>query len=322
MSPTDSAPAAPLEIVLDTQARPDFIAAVRRHLEQQGLQVELDETSPIHSAGDPAAQIQQRAAIRSQLLPHFANLDVMLYLGGEPDLAATMDWDAWVDLLHFHNLPIWLARDSYRALIVDPATHFNPHPWSGWLGNPHLFWPTSLAEIPPLLDHLIAPIPQEVERKFLLANAPILDAEIYPYKTFELEQVYLDSEPPQELRIRRRFSDHEPVYYLTRKTKLNTGVRLEQEHLISELEWNQHLQTMNADTYPILKHRTNLLYNRQQIELDVYDSIPGLVIAEIEMVTLSATPNPLPPEWEILKEVTDDPNFTNAHLSHYSPLEI
>ncbi len=147
----------------------------------------------------------------------------------------------------------------------------------------------------------------EIERKFLVERLPD-DLSEYPGKT--IEQAYLCTRPVVRV---RRYGDE---FWLTCKGK-GLLAREEFELPLSE-EAYRHLLG-KADGSVIRKMRRCIPWNGYTIELDIFEgSLAPLILAEVEFSAEEEAMAFVPPTW-FGRDVTMEPEYTNASLSKRSP---
>jgi CYTH domain-containing protein len=161
----------------------------------------------------------------------------------------------------------------------------------------------------------------EIERKFRLrAEPPAEVLAAHGAVPRRLEQVYLDG-PPQGRRIRRiEHPDGHVEHRLTRKERLRAFAFREEEERIDADSYRSLLVEADPDRRPIRKTRHVVPHGDQVLEIDVFESPPGLVLVEVELEhddEAIELPDWLG-EW---REVTGDPDFLNANLAR-SGIEI
>jgi CYTH domain-containing protein len=155
----------------------------------------------------------------------------------------------------------------------------------------------------------------EIERKFLLRRAPAGDvlAEhgAVPHR---LEQVYLEA-PPSGRRVRRiEHADGMVEHRLTRKEQLRAFAFHEEEQRITVARYEDLLLEADPERRPVRKVRHVVSYGHQVLEIDVFETPPGLVLVEVELAHDDEDVK-LPDwlgEW---REVTGDPAYLNANLA-------
>jgi CYTH domain-containing protein len=146
----------------------------------------------------------------------------------------------------------------------------------------------------------------ERERKFLVEAVP---DDLVTTATVQLRQGYLAADRGRSVRVRDAGSRG-----CTLTVKAGHGVER------TELEWPITRQEFEA-AWPhtglqrIAKTRHMIPFGEHLIELDVFDgALDGLVVAEVEFDSMSASDDFEPPAW-FGREVTDDGRYTNASLA-------
>lgn len=141
----------------------------------------------------------------------------------------------------------------------------------------------------------------EIERKFLIKNLPD-NLENYP--CLLIEQAYLCTNPV--VRIRRQNDD----YYMTYKGR---GLMVREEYnLPLNKEAYCHLKK-KADGRTITKKRYCIPLGKLTIELDIFSSPEGLILAEVEFPTEEAALSFTPPQW-FGEDVTRDSRYHNSNM--------
>lgn len=160
----------------------------------------------------------------------------------------------------------------------------------------------------------------EIERKFLIRRpaAAWLEANC---DGSDIIQTYLKTEATGHSdRVRRREGKDGVVYTHTVKRRISDLRREEQEREISEGEYLALLQRADPERRSIEKRRYVLAYEGKDFEIDVYPFWQDRAVMEIELAD-EAEAVKLPPEIEIIKEVTQDRRYTNAALAREIPLD-
>jgi CYTH domain-containing protein/CHAD domain-containing protein len=146
----------------------------------------------------------------------------------------------------------------------------------------------------------------ERERKFLIEAVP---DDLVSSGTVELRQGYLAADDRRSVRVRDADTNG-----CTLTVKAGSGVER------TELEWPITRQEFDAawphtDGQRIEKIRHMIPFGDHVIELDVFaGDLDGLVVAEVEFDSISASDDFEPPAW-FGPEVTDDGRYTNASLA-------
>ena len=142
----------------------------------------------------------------------------------------------------------------------------------------------------------------EIERKFLVGALPNLDG----VKSSEIVQGYVSFSP--EIRVRRL----DNKYYRTEKGE-GMVVREEYEWEISKEAADKMFSEVKTNL--IEKTRYYIPYNNYTIELDVYKGIfKGLVVAEVEFMTLDEANSFTPPDW-FIEDISEKREYRNKILA-------
>lgn len=216
-----------------------------------------------------------------------------------------------------------LENNSARMETPEEARRVDERTLSAWVGHPHLrVVPNDGASFSDKLKRLYqevcaalgVPVPLEIERKFLIEPFSARD-HLEAFQTIDIEQRYLASDDPAaEVRVRKRGRDGSFVFYRTTKKKVAHGVRMEIERIIGEEEYLENLVFADPERIPIRKERTCFVHRNQYFEYDRFLSPPGLHLLEIELTEQNRKVD-LPAFIRVIKEVTDDPTYSNAELA-------
>ena len=109
-------------------------------------------------------------------------------------------------------------------------------------------------------------------------------------------------------------------YTHTVKLKLNDMRRIETENVIDEKTYQELLRRADPARRPIEKTRCCFTHDGLLWELDVFPFWSDRAFLEIELSDESDRFT-LPPGIRLIREVTDDPRYTNAALSLQIPEE-
>ena len=159
----------------------------------------------------------------------------------------------------------------------------------------------------------------EIERKYLIRmpDPGWLAAEA---EGTEITQTYLLGDPGTTERVRRRGRDGRYVYTHTVKRRLSDLRRIEDEEEISPEEYERLLRRADPERNVIEKTRWCFTYRGQFFELDVFPFWEDRAYLEIELRDEDQAVE-LPPDLRVIREVTEDPRYTNAALSLSIPFE-
>ena len=160
----------------------------------------------------------------------------------------------------------------------------------------------------------------EIERKYLIRRPAAAWLE-ENCEGSDIIQTYLKTEETGHSdRVRRRAGRNGVVYTHTVKRRISDLRREEQEREISEAEYLALLQRADPERRSIEKRRYVLAYGGKDFEIDVYPFWQDRAVMEIELAD-ETEPVTLPPEIEIIKEVTQDRRYTNAALAKAIPAD-
>lgn len=248
---------------------------------------------------------------------------VIICLGGAMERMRGLSKDKRACLASKLGTSVTALRDGYDGVfIIGEGGAPDAELVSLWLGTPHLRAVSSSdgterterirTEVLSLLGE---PFPLEIERKFLIEYPDTVAlSDMSNCASVEIEQIYLTSNDGEERRIRRRGGGDGCLYYLTVKSKGEGAVRTEEEHRISETEYDELLRCANPELRPIRKTRYCIMHNTSYIELDVYPFWSDRAIAEIELACEGDTFE-LPSFIKIIKDVTGDSAYKNSSLA-------
>ena len=160
----------------------------------------------------------------------------------------------------------------------------------------------------------------EIERKYLIRmpDPAFLAANASPSR---IEQTYLLRPAPHiNARVRKRGQEGAWIYTHTQKIRVGELRRIEDEREISEEEYRALLEQADPDRNVICKTRWVLPWRGQDFEIDVYPFWQRQAVMEIELED-EAQAVELPPQIQIVREVTDDDRYLNSSLSQHIPAE-
>ena len=162
--------------------------------------------------------------------------------------------------------------------------------------------------------------PLEIERKYLIRMPDQTTLESESTKFIDMEQIYLLSDNGSSCRIRRSRCNGEETLYFTEKLFITHVTRVEREREISSEEWAALLSRADPQRRPIVKRRWCVPYAGHVLEIDVFPVWKDRAFCEAE---LSSEEEALElPDWiEIIREVTEDPRYTNNALAVFVPTE-
>jgi adenylate cyclase len=157
----------------------------------------------------------------------------------------------------------------------------------------------------------------EIERKFLVRDLDMAALEAAAADEFEIEQTYLAGNGEESRRVRRSVRpDGGEERTETRKRRMSSRTREEVERALDPDEYRRLLERRDPARRTICKRRFKVPIDDGLIcEIDVFGGdLNGLVLAEVELPA-EDTAFRLPEWLTIVREVTDDPVYTNAALA-------
>lgn len=164
-------------------------------------------------------------------------------------------------------------------------------------------------------------IPLEIERRFLIRmpdGAAVLKMAGADYT--DIVQTYLTASGDVTERVRKRGKNGEFVYTHTTKVRLGYMTHSEDEKVISEAEYNALLLRADPARNVIVKRRYTVPFDGHMFEVDVYPFWHRQAVMEVELKSQDETVS-LPPEMNVLREITGDRRYSNAALSACIPAE-
>ena len=159
----------------------------------------------------------------------------------------------------------------------------------------------------------------EIEKKFLIKHPDTEYLKTISDYT-EIEQIYLKSEAGISERIRKRGKDGEYLYYHTIKRPLTDMTRIEEERLITSDEYNE-LKKRSDEKYNIIyKTRYCVDYEGHTMEIDVFPFWHKQAFLEVELSSEDEEFG-IPDFIKVIRDVTEDKNYTNHALAYIIPEE-
>lgn len=214
-------------------------------------------------------------------------------------------------------------NNKARTESVEQAADMDDKLIAAWTGHPHFRIIDNSTDFEDKLRRLVAeirsflgePEPLEIERKFLIRYPDVRWLECQPTcRKVDILQTYLLTKEGDELRVRQRGENGSYVYYKTLKRRVSDTSRIELEERLSQDEYLRLLINADPSKRPIHKKRYCLVYENQYLEIDLFPFWNDQAIVEIELSS-EDTPIVFPSELEIIREVTADPDYTNAALA-------
>jgi hypothetical protein len=124
----------------------------------------------------------------------------------------------------------------------------------------------------------------------------------------EMMQTYLlSSDPEVERRIRQQSCLGEQLFFYTTKRVGEDGVRWVTEKPISDKDYVAYLMEADLSLHSVRKLKCRFEYLGHRMELDIYPFAKDRAI----LFVFGSEPYELPPEIEVIREVTGDPAYKN-----------
>ena len=340
---------APLKAALETEGRPVFVAPeAATALMEEGFSPAPDREAFQRRVF--ARMLAQEAALEAEAAP-FGEAAVLLFDRGlmdpfaytpeatclarlaEAGLTRVTARDRYDGVFHLQSAAkgegYTLATNATRLETPAEAAALDDATLAAWVGHPHLRVIPADGAFEDKLARLIAevkallgiPAPREIERRFLIRRPSDATLAALPHcRVEDIEQVYLLASAGVTARVRSRGEGDDRLYYETVKRRLSDATREETERRLTEEEYRQALAFADPARRPIVKTRACLVHAGQYFELDRFPFWQKQAILEIELLSEDA-PIVLPPFVEVLREITGDPDYTNAALARSVPPE-
>lgn len=152
----------------------------------------------------------------------------------------------------------------------------------------------------------------EIERRFLIAMPDPELLKDVPHSN--IEQIYLLGEKGSTERVRKRSYGNCDTYTHTIKRRISNISREEKESEINADEYATLLKRADPKRRCISKTRYCIEYGGKLFELDLFPFWRDRAIMEIELGSEDENFS-LPPQFTIIKEITNDRRYTNASLA-------
>lgn len=220
------------------------------------------------------------------------------------------------------------ANNAARFESAEEACRLDALTLEAWVGHPHLRAIQPQEDFEKKIDVTIKevcailgdPEPVELEHKFLIKRPnddAITELAVrYGAKKSTIVQSYLDQVGDTERRVRqRRMNDGGAIYTYTEKEQREDGKgRTERERTITEKEYCNFLLSADCRCPTLIKNRYCFMYKGSYMELDIYPGSEDYAILEVEVSDLDEAVD-LPPELQVVKEVTGDKDYYNKAIA-------
>ena len=156
----------------------------------------------------------------------------------------------------------------------------------------------------------------EIERKYIIRKPLMLNA----LERADMVQTYLLSTAGTR-RVREVKKSGVKKYYFTEKRRKNHLTCIENEREIDEIEYKTLLLQADPARNAIIKSRYFYPFEGLTFEIDVYPFWEKQCVMEVELGAEDQS-FCVPPDIEIIKEVTADKAYKNVSLAKAVPEEI
>ena len=219
--------------------------------------------------------------------------------------------------------------NTARTESLDHAVEMDDRTLLAWSAHPNLKIVNNELNFDRKMDRALReifrivgrPEPMDKKHKYLIAM-PDMNRLVVNYGAvpFEMTQNYLVVTNPRiERRIRKQKNGPDYLFFYTEKHLMDDGTMWDTERPISSKEYKKYLLEAEPELQPVhkVKYRFNL--DRQRFEIDVYPFSKEKAVMfayagnDVDQVLL-------PPEIQVLQEVTGNPAYKNKTLARRQTL--
>ena len=302
----------------------DFVIADQIHKEQLALKAaEVVDEENILIIYDRAL-MDDKAYISDE---EFAG--VIARFDGRTEETVLANYDAVIHLVtcakgaeFAYNL-----ENAARTESLEYAREMDDRTLRAWSGHPNLriidnsenFEEKMNRAIREIYRVLGEPEPMAEKRKYLVAMPDVAALRVrYSAAALDMMQTYLVmTKPNVERRIRQQKNGEDYLYFYTEKHVRPDGTKWVTEKPISEKEYIRFLMEGDSTLHSVRKTKYRFVWNGCRCELDVY---PFSQDRAVLFVYSGQTGAPVPPELQVLREVTGDPAYKNRQLARVQAL--
>ena len=212
--------------------------------------------------------------------------------------------------------------NTARTESLESAREMDDRTLRAWSGHPNLHIIDNSVNFEEKMNRAIReiyrilgePEPMIEKRKFLV-SMPDLEVLSRQHNalTLDMMQTYLRViNPSVERRIRQQANGSDYLYFYTEKHTMADGTKWSTEKPISEKSYIRYLMEGDSGLHSVRKTKYRFIYQGCRLELDVY---PFSKDRAMLFVYSGSADAPLPPEFEVIREVTGDPAYKNRQLA-------
>ncbi len=161
--------------------------------------------------------------------------------------------------------------------------------------------------------------PAQSWHKYLICMPDLKALEqAYQIEGVDMMQTYLQQTNPQVTRrIRQQKNGEEYLYFYTEKHVTDSG-QWETEKPIAEKQYIRYLMEGDTSLHAVHKTKYRFHFDGTAFEIDVYPFCAERAVMRAALPEAQALR--LPPQIELLREVTDDPAYKNSQLARSQSL--
>lgn len=211
--------------------------------------------------------------------------------------------------------------NAARYETIDVAREKDDLTLRAWSSHPAVYVIDNAVNFEDKIDRAIAQIykiigqaaPEPGKKKYLVAMPDCAALEkLYGAVPAEMMQTYLvPVRQNTARRIRQQKNGSSYLYFYTEKRIAPDGTRWVTEKPISEKEYVSYLMEADVSLHSVIKQKYSFTYEKRRMELDVYPFSTDKAI----LFAYGADTGRLPPEIEILKDVTGQAEYKNRALA-------
>lgn len=214
------------------------------------------------------------------------------------------------------------ANNQARRESPDEAMELDNKLISAWTGHHHMRIIDNTTDFEGKMQRLLKEIASflgepelyATERRFLIEHPDIEWLEKNPnVERVEIIQTYLKANDMGVSRVRQRGSNGHYIYYQVTKQVAPGGAEIEVERRLTQDEYLRLLMDADITKRQLRKTRYYLTHNSQYFEVDLYPLWADGATLGLKVIDANAEIG-FPSELNVIREITDDPNFNTDVL--------
>ena len=217
--------------------------------------------------------------------------------------------------------------NAARTESIEYAREMDDRTLRAWSGHPNLQIIDNSVDFEDKMNRAMRevyralgePEPTVGKRKFLIAMPDIEQiVRTYNAATLDMMQTYLiETNPNIERRIRQQRNGQDYLYFYTEKHRMPDDAQWVTEKPISEKEYIRYLMEGDSSLHSVYKTKYRFIYEACRMEIDVY---PFSSDRAVLFQYCGEHEQPIPPEIQVIREVTRDPDYKNRQLARVQRL--